>query len=78
MLGLGLNECSETNKISTRDKICKIKNILNNEKMEKSFNQLELKCFPVHWRIFYTLNKYKLSTLVYLMLKSINSLRKYA
>lgn len=78
MLGLGLNECSETNKISTRDKISNIKHILENEKMEKSFSQLELKYFPVHWRIFYALNKYKLSTLIYLMLKSINSLRKYA
>lgn len=77
ILGIGLNECVKTNKISTRDKIHNIKSMLDDEQMKSSFRQLELKYFSIHWRMFYILSKYRLSTLVYLMLKSINFLKKY-
>lgn len=77
MLGLGLNECSELNKVSTLEKIRNIRNIQNDEKIMDSFIKLELRYFPIHWKIFYALNKYKLSTLVYIMLRIINLLRKY-
>ena len=61
-----------------KNHLVNIKKILNDNLIKEAYKNFKTDKFPLHWRIFYTLNKYKLSTLIYLMLKSINSLRKYA
>lgn len=74
-LGLGLNECNKANKVSEIKKIINLKEILSNKEINNAFKHLELKYFPIHWRIFYTFNKYKMAVLSYLMLNSIEFLR---
>lgn len=74
-LGLGLNECSKLNNISSYKKIKNLKNILENKVISNAFKSLEFKYFPIHWKIFYMCNKYKISIGSYLLLNSIEFLR---
>ncbi|MPQ42294.1 glycosyltransferase [Clostridium tarantellae] len=75
VLGLGLVECSVQNKVSTTKKIKNIKNILETNYIEKAYKKLEIKHFPIHWRLFYFFNKNKMATSSYFMLNSIEFLR---
>ena len=75
-LGLGLNECSKANKISKLNKIKNIKEILSDEVIVNAFSKFQLNYFPIHWRLFYFFNKNKLVLLSYLMLNTIEFLRK--
>ena len=75
-LGLNLNECSKLNKISKINKIKSIKKILNEDYIKKAIKGLELKYFPIHWRIFYYFNKKGIASGAYLMSEGINLMRK--
>lgn len=77
MIGLGLNEISPANQISPLRKIKNINNILNSTRMKVAYKQLNLEYFPIHWKLFYFFNKYRLGTLSYLTLKGIEFIRKY-
>jgi len=76
VLGMGLLECSKSNKISVLNKVKNIKRILNEEYINTAYKELELKHFSIHWRIFYFFNKYKLVIPSYLMINGIEVLRK--
>ena len=76
VLGTGLVECYKDNNISQVQKINRIKNLLKDEYIDSAYKSLELRYFPIHWRIFYFFNKYKLAIPSYLMLKSIGTLKK--
>ena len=76
VLGTGLVECYKDNNISEVEKINRIKNLLKDEYIDSAYKSLELRYFPIHWRIFYFFNKYKLAIPSYLMLKSIGTLKK--
>ena len=75
VLGLGLIECSQNNKISGINKIKNIKIIINEEYIRNAYKNLELKYFSIHWRIFYFFIKNKMSFCSYLMLSTIEFLR---
>ena len=76
VLGMGLLECSKSNKISFIKKIRNIRSILNEDYIDEAYKRLELKYFTLHWRVFYFFNKYKLSIPSYLMINGIEVLRK--
>lgn len=76
VLGMGLLECSKSNKISIINKIRNIKGMLNEDYIDDAYRSLELKYFSMHWRVFYFFNKYKLSFPCYLMINTIEVLRK--
>lgn len=76
VLGMGLLECSKSNKISFIKKIRNIRSILNEDYIDEAYKRLELKYFAPHWRVFYFFNKYKLSIPSYLMINGIEVLRK--
>ena len=73
---MGLLECSKSNKISIINKIRNIKGMLNEDYIDDAYRSLELKYFSMHWRVFYFFNKYKLSFPCYLMINTIEVLRK--
>ena len=76
VLGMGLLECSKSNEASF---FCKIKNIsaiLKEDYIDSAYRSLELKNFTFYWRIFYFFNKYKLSLPSFLMINTIEFLRK--
>lgn len=76
VLGLGLNECNKDNKLSLNKKIKNIKSILNDEMIKQGYKNFNVSQFPIHWRIFYTFCKYRQAVLTFLMLNSIEFLRK--
>lgn len=76
ILGLGFNTISKGNNDSFIMKIRKINSILNDQRIIRSFKQLELSHFSITWRAFYFCAKVRFSLGVYLMLIAINFLRK--
>ena len=56
VLGLGLNECSPSNKSSRLKKVKNIRNILNDEDIYKSYKTFNVDRFPIHWKLFYIFN----------------------
>lgn len=76
VLGIGLNQCKEDNEINTLNKVKNLKQVLNDSQMRKAYSNLELKYFPVHWKIFYCFNKYRMALPSYMMLKIMSILRK--
>ncbi|MFS0638315.1 glycosyltransferase [Mesobacillus foraminis] len=76
ILGLGLNTISKSNHSPIEDKIGNLKSYLNDERIKRSFKQLELSFFPIVWKAFYFCAKARLPLGLYVMLMSIESLRK--
>ena len=76
VLGLGLNECSKANTSTELDKIKNIKIILNDDKILESYIKFKIHKFPLHWRVFYRCIKHSRSLLVYIILNTIEFLRK--
>lgn len=75
VLGLGLNECSKSNSVSTITKIRNIKNIINDDMISKSYEQFKMDKFPIHWKLFYISNKNKMYIISYVMINVIEFLR---
>ncbi|EDQ95599.1 hypothetical protein CLOBAR_02304 [Intestinibacter bartlettii DSM 16795] len=76
VLGIGLNQCKKENEINTINRVKNLKQVLNDSQMRKAYSNLELKYFPVHWKIFYCFNKYRMALPSYMMLKIMSILRK--
>ena len=72
-LGLGINECSNSNELSI---INNLKYILNEDYIVEAFKSFDIKYFNLHWKIFYWFNKKRMYLVTYCMLKVINILRK--
>ena len=75
-LGLGLNTISKSNKASVLMKIRKLSSILSDNRIKHSFKQFEMTYFPIVWRAFYFCAKSRFATGFYLMLITMNWLRK--
>ncbi|MED3960176.1 glycosyltransferase [Priestia aryabhattai] len=75
-LGLGLNTISKSNKLSGLLKIKYIKSFLNDYRIKRSFSQFQLSYFPIIWKVFYYCAKMRISIGFYILLVSIETLRK--
>lgn len=75
-LGLGLNEISKSNKLSTVRKIKKINKILNDSVIKHAFYDLNMQHFPLIWKVFYRCAKFRFSLGFFVLLISIDILRK--
>lgn len=75
-LGLGLNTIGHDNKSSLFLKYKKVSFMLNDYRIKRSFKQLELSKFPFVWRTFYFFAKHRFTIGFYLMLITIEHLRK--
>ncbi len=76
VLGLGLNTISHTHHASAVNKVKRLKAILNNDQLKRSFQDLELSPFPVVWRMFYFCAKVRSAIGLYFLLNSMDGLRK--
>ena len=70
IVGLGINILHS--KLSTRNRIILLSDILKDELYTSAYAKLKLKHFDLKWRIFFFLAKYKKVSLLYLMLVAIN------
>jgi glycosyltransferase EpsH len=69
IIGLGLNELQNPKGFMAR--YHNLKTILKSPLHKKAYHQLELKYFPLHWKIFFFFAKYRLVLGVYFMLIGI-------
>ena len=75
-MGLAINECSKKNNISELKKIRNIYSILNEEYIRNAFENFNLSKLPIHWRIFYFFNKFRIAFGTYLMIQIIQIFRR--
>lgn len=73
IIGLGLNELS--NPKGAISQIKNISKIIHSQKYQKAYENLELKYFPIHWKLFFTFAKFKCPHGLFVLLKAINMLR---
>lgn len=76
IMGLGLNTLSDNNHSSLSDKVRKLKTVINDERIKRSFQKLELSFFPGVWRAFYFCAKTRSAIGLYIMLCSLDGIRK--
>lgn len=76
IMGLGLNTISPNHHTSALKKIKELKAIVNHEQMKRSFQHLELSAFPIVWRTFYFCAKIRSALGLYILLYSIDGMRK--
>lgn len=76
VLGLGLNVISQNHEGSTTAKIREIHAFLSDPYIKTCFKHFDLTNFPLSWKFFYFLAKFRISLGFYLMLLSIEGLRK--
>ncbi len=74
VIGLGLNE--SFNKASFFTKCRNMKTVLNSRHHKNAFQNLELRYFPVHWKLFFFFSKYKLTVPLLLLLLVIKKIIK--
>ncbi|MGM7721158.1 glycosyltransferase [Metabacillus sp. Hm71] len=75
-LGLGLNTISKGNRYSILKQVSDLKNVLNNSRIKRSLDQFELKHCSIIWKTFFYFAKKRLAFGLYIMLMSIEVLRK--
>lgn len=75
-LGLGLNECSKSNSVSQITQIRNLKKILNEEYIINSFKDFDMSKLALHWKVLYFFYKFRMSIPSYMMIKTINFLRR--
>ena len=51
IMGIGLNEL--TNPVSSKEKIKNLKAVINSPRYKSAYSALELKYFPIHWKVVY-------------------------
>ena len=72
LVGLGVNELNQ--KKSWGHDIKLIKSIINTKRYKESYKQMDLKYFPLHWKIFYGCAKYNFATGIYVLLLCIRKM----
>ncbi|TXC92373.1 glycosyltransferase [Metabacillus litoralis] len=75
-LGLGLNTISKGSNHSIFKQVNDLTKILNNHKLKRSLDQLEFKHFTLIWKTFFFFAKKRITIGLYMMLVSIEVLRK--
>lgn len=69
ILGLGLNLIGSS--LSYGEKHKEIKKIISSERYREAYKNLEIKYFPMHWKVFYGCAKYNNALGVYILLLCI-------
>ncbi|MFC5684431.1 glycosyltransferase family 2 protein [Flavobacterium sp. MAHUQ-51] len=72
IIGLGINELYA--KTSLLEKYSKLKKILSSERYRKAVIALQLKYFPVHWKVFFFFAKYNMPIPLMMMLLGIKKI----
>lgn len=72
VLGLGLNVLSS--KMSVIQKIKELKSIISSKEYRQAAKKLQLRYFPIHWKLFYGCAKYNIAFGVYILLVCIKKI----
>lgn len=77
ILGLGLNTISPSHQAPLVAKVATLHSILNDQRMKRSFKQLEMKHFSTVWWTFYFCAKHRFALGLYVLLVMMDALRKW-
>lgn len=72
IIGIGLNEI--INDAPKKEIIKKLKSVITSPKYKQAYSQLELKYFPIHWKLFFMMCRLGSGTGVYILIKCIDKL----
>ncbi len=72
IIGLGLNKLIDTTSFWEKSK--KVKNAINSQRYKNAYQNLDLKYFPIHWKLFFASCKTGNGFLVLLLLKCIDKI----
>lgn len=72
VVGLGLNIMNAP--VSELTKISMVKGVISTPRYREAVKTLELRYFPIHWKVFYLCAKWRNAVGVYLMLRITNSI----
>lgn len=72
IIGLGLNE--NINDISHKEKIRKLREIITHPEYKKAYSLLEIKYFPIYWKLFFLMCKKGNATMVYFLINCIDKI----
>lgn len=72
IIGLGLNECMSGNSFSQKKKQLAV--ILEQPHYRMAYRNLELKHFPIHWKVFFLCAKYRFYGLLLVLLNCVKLL----
>ena len=70
IIGIGLNEL--TNPVSSKEKIKNLKAVITSPRYKSAYSALELKYFPIHWKVFFSFCKRGNANGVYILIKIIS------
>ena len=70
IIGIGLNEL--TNPVSSKEKIKNLKAVINSPRYKNAYSNLEIKYFPIHWKVFFILCKHGNAAGVFALIKIIS------
>lgn len=73
MLGIGLNELSNPEGLFKKAK--NLRNVLNKPKWRKAYAQLKFRYFPLKWKVFFGLCKFKMTAILLVLLQLIAILK---
>lgn len=73
MIGLGLNEANANHSVLIKSNNLKV--VLADPLYKKAFQQLDVSCCPIKWKVFFALCKRKYALLLTVMLEIINYVR---
>ena len=76
LIGLGLN-LIEDNRMTNIQKLKEIQSILHVSYYRDSLKELEIKYFPLHWKVFFICAKYQLSICLLVLLYIMNFMRRW-
>ena len=76
LIGLGLN-LIEDNRMTNIQKLKEIQSILHVSYYRDSLKELEIKYFPLHWKVFFICAKYHLSMCLLVLLYIMNFMRRW-
>lgn len=75
IIGIGLNLIKSDSGLIKES--AELRDLLKTSRFKVAFNKLSLKVFPIHWRLFFTLAKYRLTLSLIIMLSIMEFIRKH-
>jgi glycosyltransferase EpsH len=77
VLGLGLNVCCSNDNPPVGLLRSELKKILSNPKILSALSNFDLSPLPIHWKVFYYCAKHQFVVPLFVLLKIVNTLRRF-
>lgn len=76
MMNIGLSETSDRNTNGLSEKLTNLKSYLTSARYQAAFESFELQYLPLHWKLFFTMCKWKKPLIVFILLRLMAYMRR--